>query len=75
MAHSMVFVSYIHYELTSEVEGLACNQVMQGVIVERGDVSGLPYFVFEAFLEFVFEDEAMGAIEEAFYFLLFSTRD
>ena len=75
VTNSVVFVSYIEHVLTSEVEGLACNQVMQGVIVECGDVSGLPYFVLEALLEFVFEDEAMGAVEEAFYFLLFSTRD
>ena len=64
----MVFVA-------SKVEGLPGDEVVEGVVVESGDVGGLPYLFEEGLTHLVFENVAVGAVEETQDLLLLGSGD
>lgn len=67
MSDRVIFVS-------SEVQGLSCNEVVQRIVVESRDVGWFPYFVLETFPKLVLNNVVVVAIEENSYFLLFESR-
>ena len=58
---------------TSKIEGLSCDEVVQGVVVEGRYVCGLPYLILEAFPELVLYNVVMSMVEKVPHFLLFET--
>jgi hypothetical protein len=56
---------------TSEIEGLSCYEVVQGVVVKSRYVCGLPYLILEAFPELVLDNVVMSMVEKIPDLLLF----
>ena len=53
----------------TQVERLPCDEEVQGVVVEGGDVRRLPSLVLEALPQLVLQNVAMRAVQEALHLL------
>jgi hypothetical protein len=61
--------------VTSKVERLSGDEIVQRIVVEGGYVGGLPDLVLKTFLELVFENVAVSTVQEFLYFLLLIASD
>ena len=62
----MIFIS-------AQIEGLAGDEVVQGVVVEGGDVGGFPDLVLKTLAELVLQNVVVGSFQEGQDLLLFAS--
>ena len=59
--------------ISAQIEGLAGDEVVQGVVVEGGDVGGFPDLVLKTLAELVLQNVVVGSFQEGQDLLLFAS--